>query len=63
VDAEYFLVEQVKFNLIVFHPYRQAEKLIKDAEMEAMLTSTKVMLTSTKVLTLLARSLSMLTLC
>jgi hypothetical protein len=32
VEAEYFLMEDLKFNLLVFHAYRPMERLIKDAK-------------------------------
>ena len=32
VEAEYFLMEELKFNLLVFHAYRPMERLIKDAK-------------------------------
>ncbi|EKX43736.1 hypothetical protein GUITHDRAFT_110191 [Guillardia theta CCMP2712] len=35
VDAEYFLMEELRFNLIVFHPYRQTELYMKDAKLES----------------------------
>jgi cyclin C len=34
VDAEYYLVEELRFNLIVFHPYRPMEKYIRELRLE-----------------------------
>ena len=37
VEAEYFLVEELKFNLIVFHPYRPMQRMIVDANLQMYL--------------------------
>ena len=37
VEAEYFLLEELKFNLLVFHPYRPMERYIKDANLPDLL--------------------------
>uniref|UniRef100_A0A6U5C647 Cyclin-like domain-containing protein n=1 Tax=Hemiselmis andersenii TaxID=464988 RepID=A0A6U5C647_HEMAN len=34
VDGEYFLMEELKFNLIVFHPYRPLQQYLADSNLQ-----------------------------
>jgi hypothetical protein len=39
VDGEYFLMEELKFNLIVFHPYRPLQLYLAGIKHDAPMTS------------------------
>ena len=39
VDGEYFLMEELKFNLIVFHPYRPLQLYLADAGLNDVVTT------------------------
>jgi len=39
VDGEYFLMEELKFNLIVFHPYRPLQQYLKDAGLQEVVST------------------------
>mmetsp|Transcript_56753 Transcript_56753/g.139275 ORF Transcript_56753/g.139275 Transcript_56753/m.139275 type:complete len:277 (-) Transcript_56753:270-1100(-) len=39
VDGEYFLMEELKFALIVFHPYRPLQQYLSDAGLEGVISA------------------------